>query len=112
MRKLKALKTLLGTLLLSAGSTTLFTALVLADLDKDQKDAKDQKEARGPKVKTHEELHRELEAEGQATLKEIARLMEKIQNDLDKKNTGASTQENQQAVVKKIEELIDKLGKG
>ncbi len=60
----------------------------------------------------HEALHDKLEAEGRANLKEIARLMEKVRNDLSQKQTGGPTQGDQREVVKKIQELIDKLEKG
>ncbi len=57
----------------------------------------------------HEAIHQKLAAEGEATLKEIARLMEKVQNNLSRKDTGEPTQSDQGEVVKKIQELIDKL---
>jgi hypothetical protein len=60
----------------------------------------------------HEKLHQKLAAEGDANLKEIARLMEKVQGNLAKKQTGDATQNDQQEIVKRIQELIDKLGKG
>lgn len=60
----------------------------------------------------HESLHRKLEEESKANLKEISRLMEKVQESLSRKQTGDPTQNDQREVVKRIEELIDKIGKG
>jgi len=60
----------------------------------------------------HEAIHRKLEDEGEENLKEIARLMEKIRDGLRRKKTGDPTQSDQREVVKKIEDLIDKIGKG
>jgi hypothetical protein len=60
----------------------------------------------------HEAIHRKLAEEGETNLKEIARLMEKIRNNLSEKQTGAATQAEQKETVKKLQELIDKLGKG
>jgi hypothetical protein len=63
-------------------------------------------------VEEHEKMHQDLAAEGEANLKEIARLMEKVRGNLSEKRTGDPTQNDQQEIVKKIQELIDKLGKG
>jgi len=60
----------------------------------------------------HEKLHQDLAKEGKANLQEIARLMKKIQNNLAQKETGMATQTEQGEVVKKIQELIEKLEKG
>ena len=77
---------------------------------------KEEKERPGPgkrlNLEEHEKLHQKLATEGEANLKEIARLMEKVQNNLARKQTGDSTQSDQQEIVKRIQELIDKLGKG
>ncbi len=63
-------------------------------------------------LEEHEALHQKLAQEGEANLKEIARLMEKIRNDLSEKQTGAGTQTDQKETVRKLQELIDKRGKG
>lgn len=76
------------------------------EIGKPGEDGQDQDEAE------HMKLHRQLEAEGEKNLKEIARLMEKIRNDLSQKQTGDATQGSQKEVVKKIEDLIDKINKG
>ncbi len=89
-------------------------ASLRADIDKDrqEKAPEEQKGKLAPNGESHEELHRRLAKEGEANLREIARLMEKIQKNLGKNDTGAATQESQQEVVKRLQELIDKLGKG
>ncbi len=70
------------------------------------------RQARAREDADHQAIHRRLEAEGEETLKEIARLMEKVRNDLSRKQTGDSTQGDQKEVVKKIQDLIDKIQKG
>jgi hypothetical protein len=60
----------------------------------------------------HEALHKKLAAESEANLKEIQKLMEKVQQNLSQKQTGDSTQNDQREVVKRLQELIDKVGKG
>ncbi len=60
----------------------------------------------------HEAIHQKLAAEGEVTLKEIARLMDKVRDNLSRKDTGDKTQGDQREVVRKIQELIDKLEKG
>ena len=47
--------------------------------------------------------------EGKQNLDEIRRMLEEIQNDLGKKKTGGETQNQQKAVVKKMNQLIDKI---
>jgi hypothetical protein len=109
--------------------TSLFSVLALlglllgalqAEIDPRRKEAQgdpgDKKEADGGKKRMgaddHEAIHRKLAEEGEANLKEIAKLMEKIRNDLSQKQTGDRTQADQKEVVKKIDELIEKAGKG
>jgi len=112
---------------LAAGGVIAVGGL-FADIDRDQ--AREKAGAGGPGKKEgqlepaqgkpgtrigigeHEAIHRQLEEEGERNLREIARLMEKIQNNLSQKETGDATQTDQQEVVRKIQELIDKLGKG
>jgi hypothetical protein len=83
---------------------------------KDRKDAKAEPELGKPgkrlNIDEHEKMHQDLAAEGEANLKEIARLMEKVRGNLSEKRTGDPTQTDQREIVKKIQELIDKLGKG
>ena len=113
----------------------LAAGLLLADVERpgpgkvDPKDVKDGDEAKDDQEKpepemgkpgedgakardSHEALHDKLEAEGRENLKEIARLMEKVRTDLSQKATGGTTQGDQREVVKKIQDLIDKLEKG
>ena len=60
----------------------------------------------------HEEVHEKLEKEAKENLDEIARLMELIRDDLSQKKTGAATQGRQKDVLKKLDKLITKIGKG
>jgi hypothetical protein len=60
----------------------------------------------------HEKLHQKLAEDGKANLAQIAELMKKIQSDLAEKQTGENTQSRQNEVVRKLDELIDRLGKG
>lgn len=60
----------------------------------------------------HQEVHEKLEKEAKENLDEIARLMELIRGDLSQKKTGAATQSRQKDVLKKLDELITKIGKG
>jgi guanylate kinase len=100
--------------LLAALALTASGAFARADIDKDEEAKKKLKEAEkaAPAGETHEELHRRLADEGKKNLDEIARLMEKIRGDLSKKQTGEATQNEQKEVLKRIQELIDQLGKG
>ena len=60
----------------------------------------------------HEAIHKKLEDESRETLRLIQKLMEKSRDQLAKKDTGRGTQNDQQETVKKIQELLDKAGKG
>ncbi len=60
----------------------------------------------------HEKIHQKLAEEGQANLKEIARLMEKVRDNLSRKETGDRTQSDEREIVKKLQDLIEKLDKG
>jgi len=109
---------LLARLVLSIGLVALaidgVAADVVGDVDKDTDEAVKGKKGKAAvkEGESHDDVHRRLEKESKATLKEITRLMEKVRGSLADKKTGAATQEKQQAVVKKLEELIDALGKG
>lgn len=48
-------------------------------------------------------------AEGKQNLEDIQRMLEEIQNDLSQKKTGAGTQNQQQQVVQKMNQLIEKI---
>jgi len=99
---------LLTAFVLLVGSWT-----VRAELDKDDLEkAPDIKTSEDPEADPHEKLHDKIRSDGEANMKEILRLMDEIQNDLAGKKTGAATQDKQRKTIKKIEELIDKLGKG
>src|ERR1041385_4481148 len=90
------------------------------DKDKEEKDgdtdAGDEEqprpEMRQPGEDEHEAMHDRLEAEGRKNLKEISRLMDKVRNDLAKKQTGSPTQSDEREVTKKIQDLIEKLQNG
>ena len=112
--------------------TSLLTALALlglglgalhADIDPRRKEAqgdagdrkgdkKEESEKKQVGADEHEAIHKKLAEEGEANLKEIAKLMEKIRNDLSQKQTGERTQTDQKEVIRKIDELIEKAGKG
>ena len=91
------------------------TAPLYADIDKDdlekitpKKGTLEGQEGGGG----HQEVHERLEKEAKENLDEIARLMEKIRDDLSQKKTGPATQSRQKDVLKKLDELIAKIGKG
>ncbi len=57
----------------------------------------------------HDAVHDKLHQDSKANLKEIIRLMEKVRGDLSKNKTGEPVQSDQKEVVRKIDELIDKI---
>jgi hypothetical protein len=90
---------------------------LIADIDKPKNDEQPEPEMggagkKGFTSKDHEALHKKLAEEAQDNLKKIAELMEKARGRLAQKETGDSTQKDQQEVVKELQELIDKVGKG
>ena len=98
----------------AATTAFLFSPSALrADLDKESKDKKDEKEAR-PVMDgdEHEEYHRQLIETGEKNLAEIQKLLDEIQKNLSDKQTGASTQERQKEVSERLEKLIKELEKG
>ena len=108
LRLLSPLSGLLAVLVLVMNPLTL-----RAELDKDDVEkAPDIKTSEDPDADPHEKLHEKIRSDGETNLKEVLRLMDEIQDDLAGKKTGAQTQAKQRKTIKKIEELIDKLGKG
>ena len=81
----------------------IFLALPMARAEREAKEAK---EAKGPQGDPQQA---KVIKEGKENLDEIRRMLEDIQNDLGKKKTGGGTQNQQKAVVKKMNQLIDKL---
>lgn len=69
-------------------------------------------ERSGKQHDPHDKLHEDLRADGETNLKKVLELMDKIQNDLSNKKTGSATQKEQRSLIKKLDKLIDKLGKG
>ena len=87
------------------------------DADGEQQNGKDRngKDREGKRelsVDDHEALHRNLQNESQENLKEISRLMKLARDNLAKSRTGEATQISQREVVKKLQELIEKVEKG
>src|SRR5687767_5525760 len=67
---------------------------------------------KGSPSEDQEALNRKLADESEANLKKIAERMDKIRGKLSKNETGDATQTDQREVVKELQELIDKVGKG
>ena len=88
-------------------------AILRAEIDKEAREKKANKEAR-PEMDgdEHEKFHGQLVEEGEKTLEEINKLLEQIQNDLGGKQTGEATQAKQKQVVERLDKLIKELGKG
>jgi len=109
-------------LVISAALGLLVAGGVWAEIDRPRADEKDKQpkpelgEAGGDEgglsPDEHDAIHKKLAEESEANLKEIARLMEKIRDSLSRKQTGEPTQSDQRDAVKKLQELIDKVGKG
>jgi hypothetical protein len=105
--------------LLAAVGLLCLPALLLADADREGRREKEKLEAEkaekdarpqlGGHDAEHEDYHRKLAIEGEKNLQEIRRLLDEIQKNLSGKQTGAPTQERQASVVKRMDELIDKL---
>ncbi|MBL04139.1 MAG: hypothetical protein VYB34_15745 [Planctomycetota bacterium] len=63
----------------------------------------------GPDLPQGDSQQAKVIKEGKQNLDEIRRMLEEIQNDLADKKTGGATQKQQKAVVKKMNQLIDKI---
>ena len=63
----------------------------------------------GPDLPQGDSQQAKVIKESKQNLDEIRRMLEEIQNDLADKKTGGATQEQQKAVVKKMNQLIDKI---
>ncbi|MFP6632426.1 MAG: hypothetical protein VCD16_07300 [Planctomycetota bacterium] len=84
-----------------------FAAILLAlPMARAEREAKEANEAKGPQGDPQQA---KVIKEGKQNLDEIRRMLEEIQNDLGKKKTGGATQNQQKAVVKKMNQLIDKI---
>jgi hypothetical protein len=96
-----------------AAALCLALPFARADVDsEDQAKGKEKGGIVGPDGESHEDLHRRLETESRENLKEIARLMELVRGDLAGRKTGEETQKREQDVIRRLQELIDKVGKG
>ncbi len=116
MRKERSFWTLIVALLLAVCFSAAFFGegkLGALEIDKSRVDEK----AEEPKPELggeddHAAIHDKLHKESKANLKEIIRLMEKVRGDLSKSKTGEPVQNDQREVVRKIDELIDKINQG
>ncbi len=64
---------------------------------------------KGPDLPQGDSQQAKVIKEGKQNLDEIRRMLEEIQNDLADKKTGGATQKQQKAVVKKMNQLIEKI---
>ena len=93
-----------------------------ADVDRTKKDNEEAKEAEKqarPELDgkvdhsdvddEHEAFHKDLFEEGQKNLQEIQRLLDEVQNNLSKSNTGPDTRSKQRQAVERMNGLIKKL---
>ncbi len=82
------------------------------DLDKEDIRKKQEGEAK-PSLNdaNGEDFYRNLARKGEKNLREINELLENIQKDLSRKNTGGETQTKQRQAVEKLERLIEEIAK-
>ncbi len=101
-------------LILAAFTLACLDSPVVADLDRDELNEKEEAEAKpelggigGSDDATDQ--YENLARRGEKNLREINRLLEEIQNNLGERNTGQQTQEKQKQAVQRLEKLIQEL---
>jgi len=77
--------------------------------DDAQKEIEEAQKKAEPELDVVDPQRVEVIEEGKKNLADIQRMLDEIRNDLSSKKTGAATQTQQQTVVKKMKQLIEKI---